>query len=184
MVIKDLIKKSKAKDEEATKILIEKYKPFILKTMQGVYIKGYDREDLIQMGYVSIIKAIEKYDLNSKTPFTSYVCNAIKNNYYYKIRGKVKENYDVSYEKSVEDGFKYTNEDSVEDEVLKNYEIKILRQALNKLSIEDKELILYCYSNGHGAMKEYSNIKGIKYGTLQKRKKSILNKIKNNMKNS
>ena len=181
MEIKELIKKSKAKDEDATKILIEKYRPFILRTMQSVYIKGYDREDLIQIGYVSVIKAIEKYDLDSKTPFTAYVCNSIKNNYYYKIRGKAKENYDVSYEKSVEEGFEYTNEEDIENQVLKNFEIKILTQALNKLSSEERELILYCYNNGHGAMREYSKIKGIKYGTLQKRKKSILNKIKNYM---
>lgn len=182
MDIKDLVKKSKSKDEEATRILLEKYKPFILKTMQGVYIKGYDREDLIQIGYFSVIKAIEKYDLDSKTPFTAYVCNSIKNNYYYKIRGKVKENCDVSYEKSLEEGFEYTNEDNIEDEVLNNFEIQRLRQALNKLSVEEKEFILYCYSNGHGSTKEYSKMKGIKYGTLQKRKKSILNKIKKYMK--
>ena len=40
-------------------------------------IKNYDKYDFVQIGYISLINAVDKYD-TSKHSFSSYVYSAIK----------------------------------------------------------------------------------------------------------
>jgi len=181
MEIEELVKKAKSKDEKAMNELIKRFTPLILKMTSSIYIKGSDREDLIQIGYLTIMKAVEGYKIDSKIGFTAYVSNAIKNNYYYSIRKVSKENYDTSYEKLLDEGKALKGEealkDSVEERVIKKEEHENLNKALNKLTKEERELITFAYKR-YGGLKEYSIITGIKYVTLQKRKKSILKKLR------
>jgi len=172
-----IVKKAKAKDEAAMNELIKKFTPFILKMVGNIYIKGYDRNDLIQMGYLTIIKAVESYNLSSNTSFVAYVTNAIRNNYFYEIRKVSKGNFDDSYEKLVEEGeyFNSSNrEESIEEVLLKKEQKEKLKKILKGLSKEQLELLTFSYGGGHGALKEYSRIKGIKYVTMQKRRKKLL----------
>lgn len=183
MDIETLVKKAKSNDEEALNELIRMFTPFILKLTNSIYIKGYDRDDLIQMGHITIVRAVKSYRLECNR-FVAYVTNAIKNNYYYEIRKVSKGNFDTSYEKMLEEGEYISlaaSDISIEDSVLQKEKYKNLKLALEKLSEEDREIIIHSYWKGHGGLKRYSEITGIKYVTLHKRKKAILKKLREEM---
>lgn len=183
MNIENLVIKGKTEDKLAVSELIEKFTPLIMKMVSSIYIKGYEKEDLIQMGYLSIIKAVREFDLDRGSSFLSYVYNVIRKNYYNEIRMVAKSNYETSYEKLIEEG-RYSNlsninvEKSVEDEVIRRKEICNLRAALDKLTKEEKELIRFSYGLGYGGLKKYSELYKIKYGTAQKRKNVVFIKLR------
>lgn len=182
MNIEQLVKKAKSKDEDAINEIIKMFTPLILKMVKSIYIKGNDRDDLIQMGYMSIVKAINSYDLGSNSSFVAYLSNAVRYNYYYEIRKASKRNFDTSYDKSLEEGTDLgMNEDlgdSIEDVIIRKAEYEKLRQALGELSKEERELLKFAFFKDFGGMKKYEKITGIKYGTLQKRKRTLLKKLR------
>ena len=69
-----LVQKAKAKEASATEEIIDKFKYLIFKEASRYYIPGYDLEDLIQHGYLSVIKAIAMYKLGSNS-FNGYCIN-------------------------------------------------------------------------------------------------------------
>ena len=85
----DLLKKAQMGDKEAIQDIVSKFTPFIIKTCRKVYVKGYEFEDLIQISRVSIIKAINKYQISRGDAFITYVVNAVKVNLYRLIKYKV-----------------------------------------------------------------------------------------------
>ncbi|MCD3218208.1 sigma-70 family RNA polymerase sigma factor, partial [Clostridium botulinum C] len=55
--MENIIKRAKEGDRASIISIIEKYKPFIFKIAHKYNIPGYDFEDLVQHGYLSVIKA-------------------------------------------------------------------------------------------------------------------------------
>lgn len=183
MDIEQLVKRGKTKDSTAVSELIRRFTPLIFKIVNSIYINGYEREDLIQIGYISVIKAIGNYNISEKSNFTAYVSNAIRNNYYNEIRKRSKQNYEISYDKILQDGMNLNlinigENYNIEEKFIQKEDHYKLKNALSILSKEEKEFLHYILENGYGAIKEYSNLKNIKYVTLQKRKKRILEKLK------
>lgn len=183
MEIEQLVKKGKTKDNTAVSEIIKRFSPLVFKISNTIYIKGYDREDLIQIGYMTVIKAIDSYDLKRRGGFTAYVSRAIRNNFYYEIRKRSKQNYETSYDKILEervylDLISIKENFGTEEKIIQKEECYKLKNALSKLSNEEKEFLFYVLEGGYGALREYSNLKKVSYGTLQKRKKKILEKLK------
>lgn len=177
MDYKELVLKAKEGNEEALEELIMKFRPCIVKCSTNVYINGYDMEDLIQIGNMSLMKAVDKYD-TSKGNFTSYVTSAIKKNFYYLIRGKAKENYAISLHTVInEDGNELQDiligEDSFEENIMDKEVKKLIEQCIDKLPEEMREIIKV-WSNNNRSINEYSKKMGIKYSTLMKRKEKAL----------
>ena len=69
-----LIEKAKTKDSGATEEIIEKFKYLIIKEASRYHVPGYELEDLIQHGYLSVIRAISLYKLGSNS-FSGYCIN-------------------------------------------------------------------------------------------------------------
>ena len=58
---------------------IEKYQPLIRKYAFKYKLKSFDKDDLIQTGSISVITAINKYDLSKGSDsIDSYIINSIK----------------------------------------------------------------------------------------------------------
>lgn len=180
--MQEIIKKANQGDKAAQEEIIKKFMPLIYKASQKVYIAGYEEEDLIQIGVESILKAVKKFDAEKSSSFTAYVKNAVENNYRFLIRGKVKENYVKSLNEVQEDGFEL--EDHIPmDFNLENYvvnnELKIkLREAIERLNPEEKELLHYAFYKEHGGLTEYSKVKGMNYNKVYKLKNSLINKLR------
>lgn len=181
MSCEDLVLRAKQGDKLALEKLMDRFKFYIIKCSNNVYINGHDRDDLIQIGYISLKNAVDKYDL-ARGNFTSYVQSAIKYNFNYLIREKARENYVTSLNtfiaEDVELGDIVGVEASFEEEIMKNEILKQLRKCIDKLPIDLREIIDYCYINNKGNFKQYSQVKNIKYSTLIKKKDLALETLK------
>lgn len=186
MDIDILVERAKDGDKEALEKVVENFKPFVIKTAVGIYIIGYDMEDLIQEGCISIINAVRLYNKNKCSNFVAYVTNAVKNNFYYAIRKAAKRNCDCSLDAEVSEGVEFiecfTDDFDVEADYVHKEDLKRLEMALEKLSKDECELLLSIYNGGNGAMKRKAEELGENYSALAKRKRAIINKLINMLK--
>lgn len=183
--IEILILEAKNGDKHSLGEVLERFAPFIVKTARGIFISGMDMEDLIQEGYMSVIKAVKSYDPGRNSSFIPYVMNAVKFNYFYSIRQKAKFNSDISMQSSIGEGI--IMEDTFEDDVdiegdfIHEEDFERLRTALNKLTYEEKCEILSYFNDEGKTLKQIAEEKGIKYTTLVKRKNALVCKLKRKM---
>ena len=180
--MREVIERAKAGDQEAKLYIINKFMPLIYKTSMNVYVVGYQEEDLRQMAIVSVLKAIEKYKIDSPTGFASYVKAAIENNFRYLIRGKARENYLKSLNETNDEGFELETvipmDFNLEEYALHEDDKKKLKMAIELLSEEEKERLYYFFERDYGGIKEYALKKGITYKNSYKLKNSLVNKLK------
>lgn len=178
--IEFLVKKSKEGDLKSKEELLNRFKPYIIKKAREIYIKNYDIDDLIQIGNISIIKAIDKYNLD-KGNFVSYVTFAINNNFNYEIRRMSKTRYDSSLNKNIDDNLEIIDiiawKENIEENFIRKQNLKYVKNALNKLNENERKLIYSIYF-ADIKIKEYAYKEGIKYGSALKRKTKILNKLR------
>lgn len=74
-----LIKRYREGKESAMEELLEKYKGLVNSIARTFYIKGVDRDDLIQEGMIGLFNAIVTFDLDGETSFITYAHECIKN---------------------------------------------------------------------------------------------------------
>ncbi len=70
-------------EENSFSILLEKYKPLIYKLVKD-YVKffkkfGYELEDLMQLGYITLYHTSQKYNIYNSSMFYSYFKKALNN---------------------------------------------------------------------------------------------------------
>ena len=157
---KKLIMNAKNGDEEAKLALISRYKPLIFKYSLKIHLKGFDFDDLLQHGTLSVLKAIDKYNL-SKDPklLDSYIINTIKNNYANLQRNQSKKSTETSLNTPVE-----------------------ILNALNTLTLEEQELLLHVYITRDFTVKGYCHFKNISYYEGRKMNKRVLAKLREALK--
>ena len=64
-----LIGKSQSGDKEAREVLIEKNLGLVHHIVKRFLGRGYDPEDLFQIGVIGLMKAIDKFDLKLRYDF-------------------------------------------------------------------------------------------------------------------
>lgn len=150
-----------------------------------IYIYGYEVEDLIQIGSIALINAVNKYDCDKNIPFTSYAKRAIQNSLNKELRKfvgkKDNEKFSCSLNSSNNHGIEIiealVSEKNVEGTAILKEEIALLKVALNKLSSREKEIIDWFYFRQR-TLKEYADLKGLKRTTVVKRKTRALEKLR------
>ena len=81
---------AKSGNEKSILFFIEKYQ-FLIKICFKYKLKNYDADDLIQIGNISIITAINKYDLAKGGEYIdAYIINSIKNGFKNLARNQIK----------------------------------------------------------------------------------------------
>jgi RNA polymerase sigma factor (sigma-70 family) len=177
-----VIRAKKGSKEDLLKV-IEQFKPFIYKTANGFNIKNCDINDLAQIGCIAIIKAVLKYKIGSHT-FSSYAYNAVKNELKYTARAKAKAGKDFSINTPVdgsgENDMEYVDclvgAENIEEDILKDECYRELRQALWRLSEEERELVRMVYFRNM-TLKAYAEMKGMGYQEAYWRKRRVLEKL-------
>jgi len=135
-----LVEKAKTKEGYATEEIIEKFKYLIFKEASRYHIPGYELEDLIQHGYLSVIKAISMYKLSSNS-FNGYCINSIRMNFKALLKGQIKHFREVPSNEMLDldtfEDYKFT----LEDEVIAYDEVKKLYVALDKLDPLERDIL-------------------------------------------
>ncbi|WP_010650758.1 RNA polymerase sporulation sigma factor SigF [Oceanobacillus massiliensis] len=70
--VKDYIRKSQQGDKEARDILVERNIRLVWSVVQRFINRGYDSDDLFQIGSIGLIKSIDKFDLSYDVRFSTY----------------------------------------------------------------------------------------------------------------
>lgn len=183
--IESLIIRAQAGDKDALAELIEMYKPFIWKSARQLYINGYEDEDLIQIGVMGLIKAVHKYKPEKKSNFTNFAITVIKNVYNAELRKIITKKWDEKFKCSLNsltpNGTELVemlvSDESVEEDIILKEDILILREALKKLSQEEREIITWFYLQNK-LLTEYALEKGITKSSAAKRKVRALEKLR------
>lgn len=184
--IEELVRMAKSGDKQSMESLMKAFENYIYKSAMNIYVSGYEQEDLMQLGYMTIMKAVEKYDIE-RTNFVNYVTLAITNNFKCLIRNKAKENAVGSVDIDLGDGF--TLGDILKDEKVNieedytNSELKkSIEEAIDGLPFKLREIIKYVYLEERGTFKEYAIEMNINYNTVIKRKNLAYEKLKKALK--
>lgn len=75
----ELIQRFRGGDKQAAEILMEEYKGAVNRLARAFYIKGADRDDVVQEGMIGLYNAIVTYDLDGSAAFSTYATECIKN---------------------------------------------------------------------------------------------------------
>ena len=175
--MENIIKRAKEEDRASIISIIEKYKPFIFKCAHKYNIPGYDFQDLVQHGYLSVIKAIHKYTLGSNS-YNGYFINSISLNFKALLKGEIKHFREVPDDKIMEkdDYYDFT----LEDEIIAYDEVEKLHKLLDKLKPLEREIINRHYLNGESFCDIACSL-DVKYDrVIYLKKKGFLN-IRENM---
>ncbi|WP_341429634.1 sigma-70 family RNA polymerase sigma factor [Clostridium magnum] len=176
-IIEELIKRAKGGDSTAVNEIIEKFKCFIIKQAAKYRIPSYDFDDLVQHGYLSVIKAVNLYK-TGRGSFTTYCTNAVINNFKALLKGEIKHLREVQ-DDTIIDLMPY--EFTLEDEVIAYDESQKVNRALDKLESIEKDIIRLVYIEGK-KLKEAAADCDINYRKAIEIKKEALNKLRKYLK--
>lgn len=184
--IEELVREAKLGNKQSMEELMKAFENYIYKSAMSIYVSGYEQEDLMQLGYITVMKAVEKYNIE-KTNFVNYVTLAITNNYRALIRGKVKDKGVASLDADLGDGFNLGDmlKDelvNVEEDYMKSELKEAIWEAIKGLPFKLQEIITYVYIEEKGTFKEYALEKNINYNTVIKRKNLAFEKLQKALK--
>lgn len=176
-IIEELIKRAKAGDSTAVNEIIEKFSYFLVKQAAKYRIHSYDFDDLVQHGYLSVIRAVHLYKIG-RGSFTTYCTNAVINNFKALLKGEIKHLREVQDDNMID---LKIHDFTLEDEVIAYDEAQKVRKALDKLQGIEKNIIKAVYIEGK-TLKEAAAECDLNYRKAIEIKKEALNKLRKYLK--
>ncbi|AST92319.1 RNA polymerase sporulation sigma factor SigF [Sutcliffiella cohnii] len=70
--VKDLIKKSQTGDQDARDLIVSKNMRLVWSVVQRFLNRGYEPDDLFQIGCIGLLKSVDKFDLSYDVKFSTY----------------------------------------------------------------------------------------------------------------
>lgn len=180
--IENLVTDAKVGDLNAKKTLIQEFTPFVNSISRKIFIHGYERCDIKNECFLTLCDCISKYKLNTNS-FVGYATNSIKNNLNVLITRLVKRNdFDGIF--SLSDDLENTvslNHVIEQENKFLEYEYNRLLSAIkNNLNDSEKDLVFFLFFKNN-TLTNYAYYENISYVTASKRKKKVLEKLKNNI---
>lgn len=189
--LKENFKKLKKGDLKARDRIIKSNIRLVRHIAKQYSTEGYDFEDLVSIGIIGLIKAVDTYDVTKNIKFSTYSSHCISN----EILMGIRKNNTINVQKvNIEDTLscdfegnelKYLDilEDKNSDFVTKiidNYLSKELLNIIDSLSEKEKELIMlyFGFDGNRYKQKEIAHILGISQSYISRMISNILKKIK------
>ncbi|WP_221372832.1 sigma-70 family RNA polymerase sigma factor [Clostridium perfringens] len=183
-----LLIEGKKGNKEAMDKLFEIHKGLIYKYSTKYFIKGYDREDLEQIGWIEFINGVKKYDGSFGIDFVAFITILLRNKYGSMLKRKeltmkfssldTPIGEDITMKDTLEDSF------SMEKDFENREEIEALIEAVSALEDEEREFILYINEERGNMQKYYEAHKNeMTFNAVRYKKKKIMDKIQKALKN-
>lgn len=138
-------------DEQARTRLIEHNLRLVAHVVRKYTVPGLTQDDLVSIGALGLIKAVNTYKPESKTPLSTYAARCIENEVLMQLRAAKKRRNDVSLTDPIgmdregnDISFQDilgTPGDMVEDEALRRLDMRQVRAALKKLPQRERAVI-------------------------------------------
>lgn len=155
-------------DQKARNLLIEHNLRLVAHIVKKFENTGEDTEDLISIGTIGLIKAIESYQMNKGTKLATYAARCIENEILMHLRSLKKARKDVSLHDPIgqdKEGNEIsladiigTDKAEVEDEVEMKIEKTKIRQHIHILDDREREVIRCRFGLDNGEEKTQREI--------------------------
>ena len=185
------IKKLEKGDSEAKKTLVERNLRLVVYIAKKFENTGNGIEDLISIGTIGLMKAINTYDAKKNIKLATYASRCIENEILMYLRRNNKIKSEVSIDEPLNkdsDGNELLLSDilgtdpdvtyrKLEDEV----DMKLLKEAIKKLNDREKNIMEMRFgfiSGKEKTQKEVADELGISQSYISRLEKKIINKMK------
>lgn len=185
------LEKMKDGDANARGVLIERNLRLVSHIVKKYYSKTNDTDDLISIGTIGLIKAIDSFNAEKGTRLATYASRCIENEILMHFRAGKKVANDVYLNDTLEidkDGNPLTIEDTIssQDDLADNLEVKVRWEKVAKIieNMEDereKEIIILRYGLDNKkplTQREVAQRLNISRSYVSRIEKKVLNDIK------
>ncbi|GAA0707658.1 RNA polymerase sporulation sigma factor SigE [Paraclostridium ghonii] len=183
-------------DESIKTILIERNLRLVVYISRKFENTGIDVEDLISIGTIGLIKAVNTFKLNKNIKLATYASRCIENEILMYLRKNNKKKTEVSFDEPLNvdlDGNELLLSDILgteNDEIYKLIEEEIdkdlLVMALDRLSDREKQIMELrfglCSKGNERTQKEVATMLGISQSYISRLEKKIISRLKKEMK--
>ena len=177
-------------DKDARSKLIEHNLRLVAHIVKKYDNSTYDSDDLISIGTIGLVKAIDSYKMNKKVKLTTYAARCIENEILMHLRSNKKHLNNVSLNDSIgfdKDGnqinlidvIKVENKD-INEELNTKDNLELLYKFINKLTKREKEIIIRRYglfNNKEMTQKEIAKKMKISRSYVSRIEKRAVSKI-------
>lgn len=185
-----------AHDEEARKLLIEHNLRLVVYIAKKFDNTGIGVEDLISIGTIGLIKAINTFNPMKNIKLATYASRCIENEILMYLRRNNKTKLEVSIDEPLNvdwDGNELllsdilgTEEDTIYKDLEQEAERKILIKALNLLSARERSIIQMRFGIGtvdgeEKTQKEVADLLGISQSYISRLEKKIMVRLRKEM---
>ena len=183
-------------DEQAKNELIERNLRLVVYISKKFENTGIELEDLISVGSIGLIKAINTFNPSRKIKLATYASRCIENEILMYLRRNSKTKMEVSIDEPLNvdwDGNELllsdilgTEEDTIYRDLENEAERRLLVRALNKLSSREKLIVRMRFGldNPEGrekTQKEVADLLGISQSYISRLEKKIMQRLKREM---
>ena len=184
------------KDEYAKEVLIERNMRLVAHIAKKYNNANEDQDDLISIGTIGLIKAIETYNVEKGTRLATYASKCIENEILMNIRSNKKNKVQVSLQDPIgtdKEGNEIslidvlgTDIDYILDQVELKVQIKKLYEQLDKILTErEKEIVKLRYgltTSGYKTQREIAQKLNISRSYVSRIEKRALKKLRKEFK--
>lgn len=181
-------------DEEAKKELIERNLRLVVYIARKFDNTGIDLDDLISIGTIGLIKAINSFKLDKNIKLATFASRCIENEILMYLRRVSKCKGEVSFDEPLNVDWEGnelllsdvlgTDPDAVSKQIESNCEKQILKEALTKLNKREKEIMILRFGlTGEKELtqKEVADLLGISQSYISRLEKKIVVKLRQEM---
>ena len=182
--------------EEARKLLIEHNLRLVVYIAKKFDNTGVGVEDLISIGTIGLIKAIQTFNPNKNIKLATYASRCIENEILMYLRRNNKTRLEVSIDEPLNvdwDGNELllsdilgTEEDAIYRDMENEVEHRLLIKAIGCLSNREQMIVqmrygLFSYDGKEKTQKEVADILGISQSYISRLEKKIMKRLKREM---
>ncbi len=149
---KDCLLKAKNGDIEARNKLVEHNLRLVAHIIKKYYSSGNDQDDLVSIGTIGLIKAINTFDINKNIKLSSYASRCIENEILMYFRNLKKTSQDISLNDTIDtdkDGNSLSlfdilsTEDNIIDDINKKLNLRKIYDYIDSELDEREKQVIY-----------------------------------------
>ena len=187
-----LLQKLMLNDQEAKQILVERNLRLVVYIAKKFENTGIDFEDLISIGTIGLMKAINTFHLDKNIKLATYASRCIENEILMQLRKNTRIKNEISIDEPLNkdgDGNELllsdilgTDNDITSKAIEEEVDMKLLKVAISKLNDREKYIMQLRFGIGKDekekTQKEVADMLGISQSYISRLEKKIMNKMK------
>lgn len=187
-----LLQKLMLDDQDAKQILVERNLRLVVYIAKKFENTGIDFEDLISIGTIGLMKAINTFNIDKNIKLATYASRCIENEILMQLRRNTKIKNEISIDEPLNkdgDGNELllsdilgTDSDITSKSIEEEVDMKLLKIAIEKLDSREKYIMQLRFgingSEKEKTQKEVADMLGISQSYISRLEKKIMNKMK------